>query len=570
MSHSPSRRYFPLLLTTLFILLYGIPDLYGFMRLGVAYTPFSVSENVSAQTYDETQLYAPVARRFAETGMVTAEADIYELRGESSAYPILHSIIVGGMGRALGSFDLAWSVAHAVFPALVWLVLFGCARRCCLTEMSAALLAASVCLIGFGPRNFFLIGQWALVQPLELARTPQPSLSFLILALSLWAIELALVSKRILLSLLAGIALAINFYSYYFYWVALGLGFSVWLGTALVLSRHDDLRVFLIVGLASALFAAPYLFTVVGLRGAEHNLALMGRVGSFTRELNVNGLLLAFILGGLAISAYAWKFGPPLLHVFVFVSAGAALGLNFQVFTGYDAQHGHFYNRIMQPLVMFAIGVAVLPAIQKAPRWRELAVVALLGMIGLAGYRQARAASAVLAYHDRTHSPVGLVDHLKTVAPSGSTIGCSDTDILMVMPAESSFWNFVPYGDRTLASNKEILLRYLILRKIEGASEADVRRELSGGYPSQKPNRDLNYHLFLYRLTSDEILSWISELWESLDLDARLRDRKLDLVVSRNETLPSEPLRSVRFTKIASFDGWNVFKVNQRDAERMQ
>jgi len=552
----------PFFLTIAFVFLYGIQDLAGFARFGGAYTPFAASEAVSAQTYDETQLYAPGARRFAETGSLTTEADIYELRNEPSAYPVLHSIALGLMARALGSFDLTWALAHAVFPALIWLVLYLCARGGGLSPVSAAVLGACVCLVSFGPRNFFLMGEHALIQPLELARTPQPSLSFLLLIISIWTTSRAFVTKTIFSSVVAGVALSLNFYSYYYYWIGMGLGLSVWFISALVLRRYADLRVLIVAGLTCVIFALPYLLTVIEVRHSESNLALMARVGVFTHAVNYSGLLIAISFGCCAVAAYVRNQHHPLVYVYAFAATGAALGLNFQVLTGYNAQHeGHFTNRLLQPLAFFLAGMIVLPFIQRSRSWRPVGIVVLIGLLVLATYRQVRVSENVIAHQDRTSSPIGVVDGLKGMGlPSDSVIGCADPEIFMVVPAESTFWNFVPYGDRTLASNEEIFLRYLTLRKIEGATEADVRKEFAGGYPSKKRDRDLNYHFFLYRWTADALMQKIEQQWPLIDLDTELRDRKLDFVVSQQMSLQQAPTQRVRFVKIGTVGKWNVFK----------
>ena len=80
-----------------------------------------------------------------------------------------------------GSLEVAWVVAHGIFLALLWVLFFACARRLQLPTATAFLLATATSLIPFGPRNFFLLGQNALIQPLELIRIPAPGLSFLLL-----------------------------------------------------------------------------------------------------------------------------------------------------------------------------------------------------------------------------------------------------------------------------------------------------------------------------------------------------------------------------------------------------
>src|SRR5262245_18559674 len=76
-------------------LLFALVDILNYTHLGARFTPFSVAYPVSAQTYDETQLYVPGARRFFEKNSVNTEVDVFELRDAVGAYPVAHSIIIG-------------------------------------------------------------------------------------------------------------------------------------------------------------------------------------------------------------------------------------------------------------------------------------------------------------------------------------------------------------------------------------------------------------------------------------------------------------------------------------------
>ena len=203
---------------------------------------------ISAQTYDETQLYAPGARRFFELGSTNTEVDVFELRDARSGYPILHSVIIGSLAKIVGSLETAWVIAHAVFPAAVWLIFTLTARYVGLATLSAATLAAGICLFAFGPRNYLLLGTHALIQPLELTRMPQPGLSIIFFLSAIVLTGLAIERRRNVLVLLAGIAIAANFYSYYYYWVALGLGFSCWTLVALVRKNWLDARTLAAIG----------------------------------------------------------------------------------------------------------------------------------------------------------------------------------------------------------------------------------------------------------------------------------------------------------------------------------
>ena len=338
-----------------FAVLFALADVANYARLGERFTPFSNAYPISALTYDETSAYVPCARRFFETSDLKSEVDVFELRDALGTSPIAHCIIIGSMAKIIGSLEVAWVVAHGIFPALLWLLFFACARRLQLPTATAFLLATATSLIPFGPRNFFLLGQNALIQPLELIRIPAPGLSFLLLLVAAMGVSQAVLSARIVTGIVAGVLVGINFYSYYFSWMALGLGLSTWLGVAAFLRRWKDVKTLCIIGLTAVITGAPFfVITVVGLQ-SQVTINLIERIGAFTRDMSAINLGLAAILSIAVIWLYAQTRMQPLVIALAFVMVGGALGLNVQVLTGYDAQHWmHFTNRIIQPLFFYS------------------------------------------------------------------------------------------------------------------------------------------------------------------------------------------------------------------------
>src|SRR5450432_2938233 len=88
------------------------------------YTPFSASPRVSELVLDEGHYYATGPRRFMDTGSLAPELDVYELRHLRSGVAVAHSVLIGGAGRLLGSLEVAWALCDAVFPVLLWLLIY--------------------------------------------------------------------------------------------------------------------------------------------------------------------------------------------------------------------------------------------------------------------------------------------------------------------------------------------------------------------------------------------------------------------------------------------------------------
>src|SRR5262245_591734 len=105
--------------------LFALANIVNYSQLGNRFTPFSVAYRVSALTYDETELYVAVARRFFEKNSVRPEVDVFELRDTVGVYAgAAHSIVLGSMAKLVGSLEISWIIGRALFPASIWLLFF--------------------------------------------------------------------------------------------------------------------------------------------------------------------------------------------------------------------------------------------------------------------------------------------------------------------------------------------------------------------------------------------------------------------------------------------------------------
>src|SRR5262245_20328135 len=118
--------------------------------------------------------------------------------------------------------------------------------------------------------------------------------------------------------------------------------------------------------------------------------------------------------------------------------AGGALGLNVHLLTGYNAQHGHFMNRCVQPLLFFLFGMALLRWLPRKPHWPWLYALATVVLVCLGIYRQVRVANAMIESHDRRQNSVQLVETLRERIAAGSVVGSTDPQVLALLPAIST------------------------------------------------------------------------------------------------------------------------------------
>lgn len=471
-------------------LLFALPHLVGLVASSGDYTPFSVGASVSALTFDETQLYLPGPTRFAFFGALPAEVDVRELGAFRNGYPILHSIVVGSLARLVGSVETAWMALHALLPALAWLLFYVCFRRFTDGPLLASAGSWIAILLPFGPRHSFLIGRLALVQPLELSRIPHPALSYTLLLATVVAWAAALRSPRPRAWALAGAATGISSYAYYFTWNSLCLGLAASFAIALALGQRRLARKLFVLGACAAAVAVPYYLRVLAGARDGHQQVLLARLGTFKHSSPVAWL----VLGGalvVALAAFQRRVGGTLdegpdeggaltLALFA-VLAGAGIGLNLQLVTGYEPQHAHYLNRILQPTGLALCYLGLLRFARGRARSALVAVsIALAVPLAFAATaRQARSGWLTRADHQASGPSMELARWVRGAGLADQVLGTTEPELALLLPALTPNWNFVPVADRTMARDEEILARYLTLSAVQGVGRDEAIQRLA-------------------------------------------------------------------------------------------
>lgn len=539
------------------------------------YTPFAVDPRISDLVYDETQLYAPGPNRFFHTGKIQAELDVAELGEIPNGYPIVHTVVVGILAKALGSIELAWMVSHAVFPTLLWTLLYWCACRAVGSAVFSSAIAWGTCLFAFGPRNALLLRESSFLQPLELTRIPHPSISFLLLFLAIVFLAQAIVRPTIISILVGGLIAGTLFYAYYFYWIAFFAGAGVLFLVLVWLRNWQFAKSILAVLAIGCLAGVPYFsWTFRGMQsGLQRNL--MARVGTFTRRPDIPALVLAVSLLILFFVFCKLKLGlKPSANVLFQVSllsviVGAALGLNLHLLTGFDAQHLHFYNRVLQPLGVYTAGLLILsikPAYKKLNS-RLMLVLTSFGiafLISAAYLRQIEVGRNTATLHRQSDPRMDVLIWLRSHEPAGTVVGSSDRDLLTLIPGITGSWTFVPLGDRSMASNSEALKRYLMLCRLENRTWQDIENEFTAEENSAPNISFLSYTLVMQRGLTLPQLGVVRLIWDHLDIDQEFRSRRLDYFITQNSSVATAFSSTNRLTQIYQNSEWYVFKVSGR------
>jgi hypothetical protein len=407
-----------------------------------------------------------------------------------------------------------------------------------------------------------LLGLDSLIQPLDITRLPHPGLSFLVLLLAVYLTSEALALGGRLRLLGAGLVCGLLFNTYYFYWLGLFLGFGVLFLISLANRRFEMLTRLVLIGLTAAAVGLPYWLRVFQAQRQGGQADLLGRVGYYTRTVSWKGFAV-FTVATALLTILCRRVGrlqafpdatptakviPPqvespgqraplggrggldrplaLVLLLLSVLAGAGLGCNFQLLTGYNAQHAHFWNRLIQPTSFLVLGCALGFVLERAPkrlRWfpLTLVVMAAAACVSLAAYRQVQVAIRTGDDHRCSSPRMDALRWLRAHIPPDRVVGTFDVETTMLIPAITGNWTFVPVGDRTMASDQEILTRFLLMAYLEGRSPEEVQDRLP-----EKPPGFHNWASAVFVLWTRYVFDPASRQEVSRQLDLLFTDRE--------------------------------------------
>lgn len=524
--------------------LFGMHHGLGLWRTQGAYSPFSAGPTISAQVFDETHLYAPGATRFWKQSALPSEVDVYELKDRLNGYPIAHSVLIGGLAKIFGSIEVGWMVAQAGFAVFVWFLFWYILRQFGAGSFYSAAGAWIGCLFAFSPRHSLLQGTDVFYQPIELTRLPHPALSFALLLCAVLLVSRVKWEGSRRAALITGVACGGIFYTYYFYWNAFFLGLGAIGVSALIRREWRQTAGWLIFAAGSAIGGTPYFWRVFsGLQQGDQK-TLMGRVGDFTTYVYPASMryLLFALLGFVVWRAWVEKRtfyrrlppeGQALALILVSLLLGAGLGLNLQAVTGYNAQHSHYFNRLIQPVGI----LLVLALLGAAPFWARRWLAAGAGvfavvLIGLGGYRQWRCSQATWADHRSNSDERELLAWLGARGDAGDVVGTTDLKLNALIPTLAGTWNFVPIADRSMGSYQEIIDRYVVISKLEGKNLDEMLAKLSErGDDDSRLWRHALYQLLQRYSLDPAVLAEFAQSWHRVDPDVALKTRRLDYLI---------------------------------------
>ena len=537
-------------------LLCSLPHWVGIYVNHADYSPFSVSPSISALTFDETHAYAPPARRFMLSGRINAEVDNFEHQSMTAGIPFVPAAILGGMGWVFGSLEKAFIAADCIFPVLLFLLLYKMAGFLLLDCRLRLLVAWSTMVIPFGFLNSFWRGDDALIAPLEVTRTPQPEISFLVLTMAATLTGFALMKPQDRRwDIAAGIASGAVVYCYYFYAIAWGIALGILILCGVVWrAPHLWIKTTLTLGMM-LLLSIPFALAAFRGRAQGGQTYLLARMGAYTHRPSLLSLLGAISLFSVLL-VYGRKIRQKqaLSLVFTALVAASLLGMNIQVLSGYETQPWHFWKRLGFPVSFFLISTMCAAFSEKkmalhVRSLRTAATAVLVFLILETAARLVHAGIVAAPYQRATDPKIALLTWVRSHILTGQVIGTSNPELILLIPALTGNYTYVPSGLRSLTQSQEIVNRYDEIACLLGLSQSEV--EGAATIPNHLGHSEELLHVLGLTYTGDrEVLRTFLQQYGEYSSSCAAPARRLDYLITPKTEIPASVKRFFPFARV--------------------
>ncbi len=353
-------------LSTLFTIAIVIGLIY-FLPHAIFYSDVDPSRVYYPFSFAET-LYAVQVKEVLEGHWTVGDPQFWEHKYTfPPVFPIIPIWLIAGLSIVVGSVAKGFLIADFVFPTILFLVLAGFIYSILNKKWPAIFIAVATLTLyqltsKVPPLSsvgwFKLFRQLLLLdvtQPLSFYRTPNPQVSFIFLVLAIWFLWL-LWQKFTWLKYWLALTFASSLYAVYFYHATYFLGvLGILEGIALLMRRRVQSKVFLSLLLLMFVIAMGYLY----LTGQPRYAALVTTGGRFDARyfdwlFSLRyGVVLLLIL---CLRRYLKN------DLIIFLSAfvGAAIGvMNFQLFSGWTIQPGHWPQTTIEPFMLVVCGITL-------------------------------------------------------------------------------------------------------------------------------------------------------------------------------------------------------------------
>lgn len=443
-----------------------------FMPEGLVYNPVTFESDPDAGGY-----YGPRANAFFARNEMPLP----------SLLPILNPLIMGGLGKVLGSMERAFIVSDFLFPPLIFLAVYALiyevVRRRTLSLCLTSVFMVSPLAALFSPSAPIL----AEAAPLYFSSFEYPKITFLFYALALFFMFRALRNGGRKNIILGGIFFGTLFYTYLYDWVyltvALGISF-VWF---LMRREWSGVKACASILGLGGIISIPYWLNFAALRRLPHYEDLMFRIGGIEvgrkfRFASVWKSYARHLVWIAALTATTLKRTPRRTIFLISLLAAYFVVVNVQVVLGFSPQPDHWYRETFLPLFL-ALGVVGAWFWERYASLRistrrasALAFIFIAFFFAQAFFMQYRLSSDQARDWGIPRTEASAYAWLTKNTPVGSVVGSISPETNRNLLLFTRNRAFMPSGGTTLTSNDELWARLGALGALWELSPEKVRR----------------------------------------------------------------------------------------------
>ena len=255
--------------------------------------------------------------------------------------------------------------------------------------------------------------------------------------------------------------------------------------------------------------------------------------------------------------------------VLLTILMGAFTGYNLNVVTSYEPQHSHFWKRLIQPIGVTYVGVLATAFVARASQ-RFLRIVSCgclalsVALVAAVGYRQVLVALRTSDSYSTTSSRQRVMAWLRMNVSPDEVVGTTDRVLIDLIPGVTGNWVFVANGDLTTVSDEEVMTRYILASRLEGADAEEVRNRLKPFDASGPAKMTISTTLLVargaYTPERDALVTRLCDV--PLDVDA-FGGRRLDYYILRASASPTTLLEVYPRAKTSyQVEEWVVYQSN--------
>lgn len=560
------------ILIVLVSLIYGLPNIILFKKLGSDYNPLVISGK-SPIARDEAFAYAPFVNYILRGNLFLKDAYVVEYSNYPTPYlgETAPSIVFASLAKLSGSVESAFIIGDFIFPPIIFLLLYILASlfiKHKLFALTAAFLAVIardfIAVIPYPHETFqylsFAEGQNYLLY-FSRAFHPQMTFIFFTIAVILLIKTLKMPTSKPTVFFL-GSTFGLLFYSYVFYWTYFLLAFSLIFLHSLVSKNFQAVRSLIISALIAFLLGSFYFYNT-------WQFSQLAIADDFIRKTSLHNLslpitLLRYLTMAFLFAAIVKLRSHESRVFFIFLLAGLSISPLSRFIIGQDLETFHYLRRALMPLATIALFVTIYNLIRSRKTLILLSSLVIFFVFLFMGLKtQVVATEKILSAHHGNKSQEAVFYWLMKNSPEGSVVGSLDTTFNSLLPVYTQNYVYFPPTDRTITPTAEGVERYAILSKIMGADITWQKNNLD----------DILSYLFVYQAYDDQ---------NNLDLNSKKRlqsETQIDKIANNNVEKEIEKFKldyvvvtpyhlpivhpNLKFTKpLTSIDEFVIFQID--------